>query len=125
LNNERGRRARWHDPQKRLANRCDLRDARFHFCAFMEKNFDDRDAVVTLRLDVLNVVNRGRHRAFADRDEALFHFLGCDARIAPNHADDRDVDSGKNVRGHPRDRYHADEHDQDGHDSEAVWSPQS
>src|SRR5438876_9738931 len=106
-------------------NRCDLRDTSFHFCAFMEKDFDDRDAVVTLRLDVLNVVDRGRHRALADRDEALFHFFGCDARVAPNDADHRDVDSWKNVRSHPRDRHDPEQYDQDGHDSEAVWPPQS
>ena len=121
LNDERGRRTRRHDPQKRLANRCDLRDARFHFSAFMKKNFDDRDAVVTLRLDVLNVVDRGRHRALADRDETLFHFFGCDARVAPNHADDWDVDSRKNVRGHPRDRHDSKQHDEDGHHREGVW----
>ncbi len=51
--NEGRRGARGQDPQEGLANRSNLRDARFHFGVFMKKNFDDRNAVVTLRLYVL------------------------------------------------------------------------
>jgi len=53
LNDEGRRGARRQDPQEGLANRSNLRDARSHFGVFMKKNFDDRNAVVTLRLYVL------------------------------------------------------------------------
>ncbi len=125
LNDERRRGAGRHDPQQRLANRRDLRDTRFHFCSFMEKNFDDRNAVVALRLDVLDIVHGRGHGALANRDEALFHFFRRDAGVAPDDAHDRDVDVRKNVSGHARDRHDPKQHDEDGHHREGVRASKS
>ena len=90
----------------------------------MKENFNDGDTVVGLRFDVLNVVHRGGHGPFAHRDKTLLHFLGRDTGIAPDHAHHRNIDVWENVRGHSGDRDHADQHDQHGHDREAVWPSQ-
>ena len=41
-------------------------------------------------------------RARSNRDDALLHLLGRDARVVEEHGHDRDVDLRKDVRGHPR-----------------------
>jgi len=74
---------------------------------------------------MLDIVDRSRHRALANCDKALFHFLGRDACITPDHAHYRDVDIWKDVCGHSRDGHHSDQHDQNGHDRKAVRPPQS
>src|SRR5438132_3773410 len=91
----------------------------------MEKNFDDRNAVVALRLDVLDIVHGRGHGALANRDEALFHFFRRDAGVAPDDAYDRDVDVRKNVSGHARDRHDPKQHDEDGHHREGVRASKS
>ena len=46
-----------------LRDRGDLRDRRLDVGARLEEDLDDRDAAQRLRLDVLDVVDRGRQRA--------------------------------------------------------------
>ena len=125
MKDERRRGAGRHDAQERLSDRCDLSDASLDFGPLVEENFDDRNTVVTLRLDVLDVVHGRGHGTLANRDEAFLHFLGRDAGKAPDHAHHGDVDLWKNVGSHARDRDNAREHDQNGHHREGVRPPQS
>src|SRR5437773_789614 len=71
-------------------------------------------------LDMLDVVHGRGHGALGNGDEALLHFLRRDARETPDHAHNRNVYLGKNVRSHTRDRDNAHEHDQNGHHREGV-----
>ena len=89
----------------------------------MKEHFNDRDTVVALRFNMLDVIDRRGHGTLADCDEALFHFLRRDACVAPDHAHHWNVDVRKNIRGHSGDRDHSDQHDQDRHHGEAVWPP--
>ena len=125
MNDEWRRRAGWHNAQKRLCDGRDLRDAGLDFRAFMKENLNDGNTIIRLRFDMLDVVDRRGHGAFTDRDKALFHFLGRDACIAPDHANNRNIDVRKNIRGHSCDRDPPDQYDQNGHYREAVWPPQS
>ena len=45
--------------------------------ARLEEDFDHRDAVERLRLDVLDVVDRRGQRALGDADDAVGHLLGA------------------------------------------------
>src|SRR5207237_9434142 len=86
----------------------------------VEEIVDVPNTVVTLRLDMLDVVHGRGHGALGNGDEALLHFLGRDARETPDHAHHGDVYLGKNIRGHARDGDDAHEHDQNGHHREGV-----
>src|SRR5207253_1726027 len=114
LKDERRRGAGRQDSQERLRYRSDLSNAGLDFGALVKENFNDRDAVVTLRLDMLDVVHGRGHGALGHGDEALLHFLGRDAWKTPDHTHDWNVDLGKNVRGHARDGDDTHEHDQNG-----------
>ncbi len=57
----------------------DLRDRHLHLDVRLEEDADHRDAGVGLRLDVLDVVDRGGHGALEDGDDALLHLLRRDA----------------------------------------------
>ena len=120
MQDERRRRAGWQDAQERLRDRGDLGNSGLNFGAFVEENLNDRDTVVTLGLDMLDVVHGRGHGALGHGDKALLHFLGRDARKTPDHAHHRDVDLGKNVRSHAGDCDDAHEHDQNGHHREGV-----
>ena len=67
------------------------------FTVGMEVDLHHRDAVERLRLDVLDVVDRGGQRALRDGDDALLHLLRREAGVVPDDADDRDVDVRENV----------------------------
>ena len=86
----------------------------------MEEYFDDRNAVVTLRFDVLNIVHGRRHRALADGHETFFHFLGSDAGVTPDHAHYWNVDVRKNIRRYARDCYGPDQDNENRHHREGV-----
>ena len=76
----------------------------------LKEDLDDAGAVVGLRLDVLDVVDRRGHDAFAVGDEAGGHLLRGEAGVTPDHGDDGDIDIGKDVHRH---RFDAeDAHDQ-------------
>jgi hypothetical protein len=110
-------------PENGLVDGGDLGDAGLNLGPLVEEDLDDGDSVVGLGLDVLDVVDGGGHRALTDGDEALFHFLRGDAGVAPDDANDGNIDAGENIRGHPGDGNHAQEDDHDGHDREGVWAP--
>ena len=104
--------------QDGLNDRGDLRDRQLDVDIRMEENLDHRDAVVRLRFDVLDVVDRGGHGAFGDGDDALFHFVRRESGIGPDDADDRDIDVGKDVRRHREDGQAPQHADQNRHHQE-------
>ena len=81
---------------------------------------DDRDAVVGLRLDVFDVVDVGGEAALEVGDDALLHFVGREAAVLPEDADDGDVDIGENIDRHGDDGGSAQDGDEDRHDDEGI-----
>ena len=108
----------------RLRDRDDLRERRGQVGAAVEEHLDHGHAVVRLRLDALDVVDRGRHAALEIGDDPAFHLLGGEAVVAPDDADDRDVDVGEDVGRHPHDRQRADDQDQERQHDERVRAAQ-
>src|SRR5208337_190505 len=89
-------------PQLRLGNGGDLRDCSLDLYVGMKKNLNDRDATERLRFDMLDVINRGSQGTFIDRHDALAHFLGRKAGVAPDNANDGNADIRENVGGRPK-----------------------
>src|SRR5205814_1152933 len=89
--------ARWQRADDGLSNRGDLRYAGIDGSALAEEHFDDANAIVGVRLDVLDIVDRGGERALLVVVNALFDFLGVQTGISPDDAHHRDVDRGENV----------------------------
>ena len=90
----------------------------------LEEDLDDGDAVQRLRLDVLDVVDRGGHAAFAVGDDAVGHLLRGQAGVVPDHGDDGDIDVGKDIRGHRLDAEDAKNQNQKREDDKGVRPPQ-
>ncbi len=103
--------------------RRDLRQRHFDLGVRLEIDADDRDAVVGLRFDVLDVVDGGGEGPLEDGDHALFHLLGRQALIAPDDADHRNVDVRKDIHRHGDDGRSAKNGDQHGHHYEGVRAP--
>ncbi len=112
-----------HDSEQRLRERRDLRQAHLHLRVRLEENADDGRAIVRLRLDVLDVVDRGGEGALVNRDDALLHLLRRDPVVAPDDADHRDIDVGKDVYRHGPDGGAAKQRDRQGHDDKRIRPP--
>ncbi|ARF90813.1 putative autotransporter protein [Burkholderia cenocepacia] len=93
----RRQRAGRQDAQDRRGVARGLRDRAIDVGARVEEHLHDRHAVQRLRLDVLDVVDVGRERAFVVRRDPLGHVLGGEAVVRPDDADDRNVDVRKDV----------------------------
>ena len=104
LQDLRRKRARRHVADLDLALRHDLRQREIHLHVRMEEHADDRDALVRLRLDVLDADDVRRERALEVRDDAALHLLRRQPVVLPDDADDRNVDVGKDIHRHRRDR---------------------
>ena len=90
----------------------------------LEEDFDEPDAVERLRLDVLDVVDRGGHAALAVGDDAVGHLIGGEAGEVPHHRDDGNVDVGKDIRGHRHDAEDAEDQNQERKDDKRIRPPQ-
>ena len=69
---------------------------------------------------MLDVADGGRHRAVDHGRDAVLHLCCGQPAVAPNHADDRDVDARENVRRHRDDRQQAEHRDEQRDDDERV-----
>jgi len=67
----------------------------------VEEHLHHGHAVVGLRLDALDIVDRSRHRPLEVRDDPAFHLLGRETGVAPDDADNRDVDVREDIGRHP------------------------
>ena len=69
----------------------------------LKKNIGDTDAVVCLADDIRDTLHRRRHYAFEAKSDTARHIQRQHAGISPDHGDNRNFDSGKNVcLGFPR-----------------------
>ena len=97
-----------------------LRDGGFDFGVGMEEYLDNGQAGERLGLHVLDVVDGSGEGALAADSDDFGHFLGGNAAVGPDDADDRDVDFGEDVGGHAESGQDAEDDDHHGHDDEGV-----
>ncbi len=90
----------------------------------LKEDLDDAGAVERLRLDVLDVVDRGGHHPLAGGHDAAGHLLCREAGVAPDHRHHGNVDVGKDVRGHRLDAEDAENQNQERKDDKGVRPPQ-
>jgi hypothetical protein len=77
----------------------DLRNGGCNIYVGLEIHFHDCDADQRLRLNVIDIVDRRRQRAFSLRDDAVGHIHGGEAGVLPHDADHRNINVGKYVGG--------------------------
>ena len=117
VEDQRRRRPGRHLPDHGLRNRGDLGVGDADIDIRLEEDLDDADAVVGVRHDVFDVVDRRRQRALERRDHAPGHLVRRQAGIVPDHADHGDPDIRKNVgRGAQRGERPDDQEKQREHD---------
>jgi hypothetical protein len=90
----------------------------------VEKDADYGDAVIRLRLDVLNVVDACSNTALELRYDAVCHLFGGKAVVLINDAEDWDVDIRKDIDGHGDNCRAPEDHDQQRHDVKGVRTPE-
>ena len=113
-----------HSAQYRLGYRGYLCDRRIDPHVRLKENADHRDAGQRLRLDVLNIIDRGRNSVLAERRDLFRHLIGRKTAVLPDHGHDRDIDFGKDIGRRRFDGSDAEQHDEQGHDDEGVWPAQ-
>ena len=86
----------------------------------LEKDLHHCDTLQRLRLDVFNVVNRCRQRAFGQGDDSVRHLLGIEAAVVPNNADDGYVNVWKNVGWGTEDANRAQYQQRQGENDEGI-----
>ena len=75
----------------------DLRDGGGNRDLGLEINLHHRNAHQGLRLNMVDIVDRGGQRAFGQGDDAAGHIHGRKALVLPDDADHRNIDVGENV----------------------------
>ncbi len=108
----------------RIGRRDDLRDREVEIDVGLEVDLLDRDAVERLRLDVANVADVGADRVLAVGGDPRLHLGRREPGFLPDHRDDGDVDLGKNIGRHRRDRADPEKDDQRGEHIECVRQAQ-
>jgi hypothetical protein len=106
--------------QQRLRCGRQLGDAGVDSGVGVEEDLDDGEAGEGLRLHVFDVVDRGGEGALAADGDDFGHFLGGDAGVGPDDADDGDIDFGEDIGGHAEGGEDAQDDDHHGHDDEGV-----
>ena len=97
VQDQRRRRARRHLLEQRLRDRGDLGVGGADIDIGLEEDLDDAEAVIGVRDDVLDVVDRGGQRALERRGDAAGHLVGRQAGVLPDHADHGDADIRKDI----------------------------
>ena len=69
---------------------------------------------------MLDIVDGGGHGALEGGHDALFHFFGRKAVVAPDDADHGDIDIGKDIDGHSQDGGHAEDGDEERDDYKGI-----
>ena len=120
LDDQRRRDARRQLAHLRLHRGHHLRDGGLDVGGRLEEDLDDRHAGQRLRLDVLDVADRGGQAALGLAGDALAHLLRRQAAVVPDDADHRNVDFRKDVGRHPHQHERRGQHDQHRHHDEGV-----
>ena len=87
----------WQLSQNGLGNGGQLGHRGRRVRALLKEDFDYAEAVIGGRFNVLDIVDRGRERSFLAVNNSLGDLIGRQSGVTPNHTDDRDIDSGKNI----------------------------
>ena len=82
-------------------------------------------AVERLRLDMLDIVDRGCQGALKTDSDALGHLFRGKTVVAPDRHDDGNIDVGEDVGGSVVDRQRAQNQNEQGHHHEGVGPAQS
>ena len=116
--------ARRRDAQNRVALGGDLGDGGADVGALLEVDLENALAGDRQGFDAFDAVHRGGIGALADEDDAPLHIFGAQAVVAPGHINDRNINCGKDIDDHARNRDESGQHDQDGGYGHGVWAPQ-
>src|ERR1022692_3611799 len=90
-----------------------------------EKQFDDADSVVRLRLHMLDIVDRGGDAALGNRDNAIGHLLGWESVVVPDHAHHRYSYVRKDIGRGTQDHQRADQQNQQRQHHERIRTIES
>jgi hypothetical protein len=112
LQDERRRNAGRQRPDQGLTDRRHLRNGRVDVGARLEVELDDAVAADRLRLQVLDTADRRRHRPLDNGRDAILHLRRRQPAVAPDHADDGDIDRREDVGRHRHDGQQAQYGDQ-------------
>ena len=118
---KRGCRAGRHSADGRLGHRCHLGDVAIKVGLGLEERLDHGDAMVGLRLDMLDIVDGLGHVAFHDAGEAVLHVLGRKARIIEDDTNHRNIDGREDINRGLDDGYPAEDQNQNRHYNECIW----
>ncbi len=110
--------------QHGLRGRRHLRQRRGDIDVLLKEDLDHPVAVQGLRFEVLDVGDLRGHVAFVVVDDAAGHVVRQQPVIGPDHADDRNVDVGKNVDRRAQSRQRSEDRDEEGEHHEGVGPPQ-
>ena len=113
-----------HQGADRIRRRDDLGDGEIEVDVRLEIDLLYRDAVERLRLHIFDAVDIRADRVLAVGGDALLHLRRAQARVLPDHRDDRNVDLREDVLRHDRDGRDAEKHNQCREDVEGVRKPQ-
>ena len=97
VDDQRWQRARRHLPEHGLRNGRHLRIGGCNVHAGVEENFDNAQAVIRIRFQVFDVIDRGGQHAFIQSGHATGHLVRRQACIGPGHSNHGDADFRKNV----------------------------
>jgi hypothetical protein len=92
------------DFQDRFRNRVDLRDRRADIRTRIEVNLHDSESVYRFGFEMLDPIDGGRVGALADQHHPPLDVERRQPGVIPHHHHDRQVDGGKDVHVHPRER---------------------
>jgi hypothetical protein len=90
-------RTRRHLLDQRLRDRRDLGIGGADIDVRLKENLDDAEAVIGVRDDVFDIVDRCRQRPLKRRGDAPSHLIRRKARVLPDHADHGNTNVRKNV----------------------------
>ena len=86
----------------------------------LEKDLHHADAVIGLRLDMLDIIHSGGHGTLVGRDHAPLDLFRRQTRVVPHHTHDRDTDVREDVSGSTQGGDHAEDKDQKGRHNERI-----
>jgi hypothetical protein len=111
--NERRRGARRQQLQHGLRDRRHLAERHVDIGVRVEEHLDHADAGERLRLDMLDIIDRGGECALEIDHDTVAHFVGRQAGIGPDDADDGYADIGEDVDRRAQYRQRAEDQQQD------------
>src|SRR5216684_3739375 len=110
-------------PELGLRNSRNLRNTALNVRGRLQEDFNNRDSIKRLRLDVFDVVDGGGKRSLRDANDTVAHVLRDETVETPDDADNGNVDGRKNVGWSANDGKPAHNQDEYGHHHKCVRPP--